>query len=257
MEIDIVIYGDSHYDLKTEGIDRTDDIDNSHDQIIDYVQDLVDENRDVLVLNMGDVFHGTRPRPEVMARVISTFNRLENMGVPTHIIAGNHDVIDQQGRTSSLEPLRSINWQYIHIIHDIIKFEYKGVTIVTLPHISKARAIEQGFKGVQDYIDIKSMRIEEVLPEDKPVIVIGHHNIAGAKTGTEGFMIKGAQEEFPKVLKESKKVNYIFNGHIHKPQLIPNEGGAPIIITGDISTNDFGERLDQKQFFHLTLEVEI
>lgn len=255
MKIDVIIYGDQHMGLKTEGLDRTNDIDDSHNQVIDYVEDLVDEGKDVLVLNMGDTFHGIRPAPETIARVISTLNRLERMGVQTYIIAGNHDVVDQQGRTSALEPLNAIGFQYIKIVHDIYKFEYKGVNIVTLPHISKARAIEQGFKGVQDFIDIKSMRIEEILSMDKPVIVIAHHNIAGAKTGTEGFMIKGAQEEFPKVLKESEKVNYIFNGHIHKAQIIENPNGAPIIITGDIQCNDFGERLDQKQFFHLELEV--
>jgi len=255
MKLNVIIYGDQHYDLKTEGIDRTNDIDDAHDQIIDYVDELVIQHEEVLVLNMGDVFHGTRPRAEVMARVISTFNRLENLGVPTYILAGNHDVIDQQYKSSALAPLEVIGWQYIRVFHDIQRVNYKGLSIVTLPHISKARAVQNGFKGVQDYIDINSKVIDDDLPEDKPVIVIGHLNIAGARTGTEGFMIKGQQENFPEVLKKSKKVNYIFNGHIHKPQLVDNPGGPPIIITGDIQVNDFGERLDTKCFFHLELEV--
>lgn len=255
MKIDVIIYGDQHYDLKSEGIDRTNDIDYAHKQIINYACELKEASKEVLVLNMGDVFHGTRPRAEVMARVIITLKHYEDAEIPCLIIAGNHDVIDQQGRTSALEPLSAIDFEFVRIYHDITKILYKGLTVVTLPHISKAKAAEEGFKGVQDYIDIKSMRIEETLLEDKPVIVIGHMNIAGAKTGTESYMIKGAHEDFPEVLKKSKKVNYIFNGHIHRPQLIPNEDGAPIIITGDIQTNDFGERLDTKQFFHLELEV--
>lgn len=260
MLIDVIIYGDQHYDLKSEGLDRTDDIDQAHNHIIDYAIDLKEQGKNVLVLNMGDVFHGTRPRAEVLGRVIRSLNKLENKGIETYIIAGNHDVIDAKDRTSALEPLYAIGYEHIHIIHDITLFNYpegytSPLTVVTLPHISKAKAVFEGYKGVQEYIDTLSTNLEKLLPEKSPVIVIGHMNIAGAKTGTESYMIKGAHEDFPEVLKKSKKVNYIFNGHIHRPQLIPNLEGAPIVITGDIQTNDFGERLDQKQFFHLEVEI--
>jgi DNA repair exonuclease SbcCD nuclease subunit len=256
VNVRLIIYGDQHYDLKSEGIDRTNDIDDSHNQIIDYAINLKNENEDVLVLNMGDVFHGTRPRSEVLATAIRSFRRFERNKIDCFIIAGNHDVIDQAGRTSALEPLEAIGFNYIHIEHDIRLVDWgEKIDIVLLPHISKARAVEQGFKNAQDYIDSKAEEIEDQLSYDKPCIVIGHMNISGAKTGTETYMIKGSHEDFPKVFKESEKIDYIFNGHIHRPQIVPNAGGAPIVITGDIQTNDFGERLDTKVFFDLEVEI--
>lgn len=256
MKVHIIIYGDQHYDLKTEGVDRTEDIDDAHNQIIDYAINLNDQGEEVYVLNMGDVFHGTRPRSEVIATTIKTLKKLDDNDVPTVIIAGNHDVIDQQGRTSALAPIEAIGYKFINIYHSIELVRLrKGLNIVTVPHISKAKAVSEGYKNAQDYIDAKAAEIEEQLNEDDINIVIAHMNIAGAKTGTETYMIKGQHEDFPKVLKVSDKIDYIFNGHIHRPQLIPNPEGAPIIITGDIQTNDFGERLDTKVFFHLEVEL--
>lgn len=256
MKVRFIIYGDQHLDLKTEGIDRTDDILDAHSQITDYAIEVRKENQETIVLNMGDMFHGTRPRAEVLAKAIQMINVLEHEGIETHIIAGNHDVIDAKDQTSALAPLEAVGYQHINIYHSIELVRLReGLNLVTVPHISKAKAVNEGYKGVQDYINSKAAEIEEELDEDDINIVIGHMNISGAKTGTESYMIKGAHEDFPSVLKESEKIDYIFNGHIHRPQLIPNGLGAPIIITGDIQTNDFGERLDTKIFFDLEVEI--
>jgi DNA repair exonuclease SbcCD nuclease subunit len=254
--MNIIIYGDQHLDLKTEGIDRTDDILDAHSQITDYAIDLNNDGEEVIVLNMGDMFHGTRPRSEVIAKAIGMLNVLEKEEIETYIIAGNHDIIDQKDKTSALAPLEAIGYAYISIYHaiEVVNLR-KGLNLITVPHISKAKAVAEGYKNAQDYIDSKSSEIEEELDEDDINIVIGHMNIGGAKTGTESYMIKGSHEDFPKVLKESEKIDYIFNGHIHRPQVIPNPDGAPIVITGDIQTNDFGERLDTKVFFHLELDI--
>jgi predicted phosphodiesterase len=124
-----------------------------------------------------------------------------------------------------------------------------------LPHISKARAAEQGYKNIQEFIDHKSELIELMLDSNDYNIVIGHMNITGATVGTEEFMIKGAHEDFPDVLKKSSKIDFIFNGHYHKAQIISNPKGAPIIITGSVSVNDFGERSETKSFFDLELNI--
>lgn len=260
MKVHIIIHGDKHYDLKTEGVDRTADIDDAHHQIIDYAIDLKKKGEEVISLDMGDMFHGIRPRSEVIAKVIRTLKRFEEARIPSIILAGNHDVIDQQGRTSALEPIRAVGFKHIDIIHDITRktmypYTRESLNIICLPHISKAKAVAEGFKNVQEYINTKAAEIEESLNPDSLNIVIGHMNIAGAKTGTESYMIKGAHEDFPEVLKKSSKIDYIFNGHIHRPQLVPNPEGAPIIITGDVQCNDFGERLDTKVFFHLEVEL--
>lgn len=256
-DVHLIIYGDQHIDLKSEGIDRTDDIVDSHTQISDYAIELKQEDEEVYVLNMGDMFHGTRPRSESISKAIKMMNVFEKHEIPTIVIAGNHDVIDQAEKTSALSPLEAIGYEYIKIYHTIEVVRLReGLNIITLPHISKARAVKAGYKNIQEYINTTALSIEDELDEDDINIVIGHMNIEGAKTGTESYQIKGAHEDFPRVFKESDKINYIFNGHIHRPQVIPNPDGAPIVITGDIQTNDFGERLDTKVFFHLTLEME-
>jgi len=255
-KVDIIISGDKHLDLRTEGIDRTDDICNSATQIIDYAISLKEQGNEVYYIDAGDTFHSTRPRAEVIAKAISLLRRMDLSEIPCHVIDGNHDVIDERGRTSALEPVIAADMALVYVYHDIeLRPIRQGVNLIALPHISKARAYEAGYKNVQCYIEDKAEKIEESLDKYDYNIILSHLNIAGATVGTEEFMIKGAHEDFPEVLKKSKKISYIFNGHFHKCQLINNPGGAPIIVTGDVCTNDFGERLDRKCFFHLELEV--
>ncbi len=255
-KVHLIISGDNHYDLKTEGIDRNDDIFKAKQQAIDYAVDLKREGNEVYFLEPGDVFHGVRPRAESIAKAISQYSYLDMMKIPTIIVAGNHDVIDERGKTSALEPISAVGFRHITIYHDVVNREIRqGLNLITLPHISKARAAEESYKNVQEFIDDKARLLEEDLDPEECNIVLGHMNITGATVGAEEFMIKGAHEDFPDVLKKSDKISYIFNGHYHKAQLISNPHGAPIIITGSVSINDFGERTETKAFFHLEVDI--
>lgn len=259
MNIDLIIHGDMHLDLKTEGIDRNEDILKSMDAIIKYSTKTKKENADTIVLNAGDVFHGTRPRSDTTASAISLYEKFDSLDIENHIIAGNHDVIDEKGRTSALEPIIAANFKHINIYHDIqianIRNSSKAsLNVITIPHISKAKAVENGFKTVQEYINKKCEDINKQLNVNNYNIVLSHMNIGGAAIGSENMMIKGAHEDFPDIFKKSKKINAIFNGHYHKSQVIKTSK-VPIIITGSVIVNDFGERLDNKNFFHLKIEI--
>ncbi|MDF2615457.1 MAG: sbcD [Sedimentibacter sp.] len=254
--IHLIFAGDNHYDLKTEGIDRNIDISNAKQQAIKYAVELKESGVEVYFIEPGDIFHGVRPRAESIALAISDYKQLDSEGIPTYLVAGNHDVIDERGKTSALEPIIAAQFSMLNVYHDIELVKIReGLNLITLPHISKARAAEEGYKNVQEFIDHKSALIEKRLNPEEYNIVIGHLNITGATVGTEEFMIKGAHEDFPNVLRKSSKISYIFNGHYHKAQIISNPDGAPIIITGSISINDFGERTETKAFFDLEVEI--
>ena len=265
MIVDLIVHGDLHLDLKTDGIDRNEDIMKSMNEILEYSKEVKEENENTIVLNAGDVFHNTRPKAETIAVAISLFEKFNNFRIENHIIAGNHDVIDERGRTSALEPIIAANFKHINIYHDIeliclrecntIKGSGKEgrLNLITIPHISKSKAVESGFKTVQDYINTKCEEIEEGLNKKDYNIVLSHMNIGGALIGSENMLIKGTHEDFPDIFKRSDKIYCSFNGHYHKSQLLNTK--VPIVITGSVSTNDFGERLDNKNFFHLKLEL--
>lgn len=260
MIVDLIITGDLHLDLRTDGIDRNDDIMKAMHEILYYTVKIKKENENTFLLNAGDIFHGTRPKAATIALAISLFEKFNNFSIGTHVIAGNHDVIDEKGKTSALEPIIAANFKSINIYHDIelkcIKYckkSSKSVNIITIPHISKSKAIDNGFKTVQEYINNMCEEIEENLSTDDYNIVLSHMNIGGAMIGSENMLIKGTHEDFPSIFKTSKKIYCSFNGHYHKSQIINTT--IPIICTGSVSTNDFGERNDTKHFFHLKLEI--
>ena len=66
---------------------RTVDVERAFTRTID---DILDQRVD-LVIHSGDVFHHARPTWQSMRHFIRQMRRLEDAGIPTLVIAGNHD----------------------------------------------------------------------------------------------------------------------------------------------------------------------
>ncbi len=79
--LDIIIHGDMHLDLRTEGIDRNNDIMKSMKDILDYAIEVRRKSECVIILNAGDVFHNTRPRSDTIAKAIAYYAEMEKQEI--------------------------------------------------------------------------------------------------------------------------------------------------------------------------------
>jgi len=123
----------SKLDPETERNQRSVDFERAFEATIDAIL----EAKPDLVLHAGDVFHHTRPTWHAMRVFIRQMRRIERAGIPTVIIAGNHDTprMRTSGTAFSVLELALPEIEFV-TEYDVERkqFEKLGVVVHAVPH---------------------------------------------------------------------------------------------------------------------------
>lgn len=266
-----VIWGsDFHLGLKTDEIDR-------NDEILDIIEDMIDhgikvheeEKEEVVFIFGGDIFNNNNPNEKLITLFIYILNRLRETGFKTFIMVGNHDEVSDPDRVSCLNFVGELGTAYpnITLVDDIkcIKMDTYDVGplyFTFLPHISKAliqRNVNNGKLRraipTQTYIEKKSEAVMKMVGQGSQHIVFSHLNVSGAHGGSEENLLRKSTVYLPKVML-SPPIGFIepeiVQAHIHSKDEIGN-----IRIIGSQFYCGFGEREDEKYFLDLKINTEL
>lgn len=266
----VVWCSDLHLGLKTDGIDRTDEILDIVEDIIDYAIDLEEKTKEKIVLVFGgDIFDNNHPDERLIGLLIYILNRILDTGFKTFFMAGNHDEVPDPDRVSCLGFIRHLGVAYPNIILvDDIKtvnmgtFDTGPLYFTFLPHVSNAlikrkvrdKEINKIVK-TQDYINGKSEAILKAVGSSAQHIIFSHLNVKGAFHGSEENLLKKSTVYIPECL-ISPPVGFttpdIVQAHIHSRCDIGN-----IHIVGNQYFCGFGERETDKYFLDLELTTSM
>lgn len=184
-----------------------------------------DEVRFVLA---GDIFHN---KIKITNEALSTFHTLLNylnaMG-KTIIIAGNHDMLENNhDRLDSLTPTFDIKGAYPNITYLDKALDYKSGYVIDDNVIWVLYSMFDKFSGV----DVELLRNK--YPDHK-IIGLYHGDITGATTELGRVCENGL---------DTNKFNgcdCVMAGHIHKHQEI-KKGTTPIVYAGSLFQQNSGE----------------
>lgn len=261
----MIICSDSHYGTKSE-FDINDSIHQKQLQIINYC---INNDQDFFV-HMGDVFDVENPSSEMIAKVVQWIVILEENKINSFIMLGNHD---GKRLIHSLSFIKEMNLKYVRVIDypQIISFE--GLNLIFLPHIIKQFVLLENrekiikyskdeskkkllnkLKDTDYYIEKFCKKVIEEIDEDSINLVFCHLNADGAILGPEDMEFKIKKHNIPEIIRKCDKIKYIFNGHIHRSQVIQREGEVPIIIPGSVENRRMDERIGDKYFLEVDLD---
>lgn len=125
----------SRNDPATGRNQRTVDFEQALERVID---DILKRDVDV-ILHAGDVFHHTRPTWQTLRHFIQQFRRIEKAGIPTLVIAGNHDTprIRTGGSAFSVLELALPDIRFVaeyEDIHEVALFGDLNLHVHAVPH---------------------------------------------------------------------------------------------------------------------------
>lgn len=232
----VFITSDCHYGLKSAGYDRTEEI---HAIMMRIVQDAIDDDAGMFI-HMGDLGHTANPSSLVHRYWVELFNTLENAGIESRFILGNHDVVNRSGNHSgSLGPLAKMDLQNVHAQSDVWCKRVRDWKFLYLPYVSKAALAGEERNAycrrhVKDYLKRSS----------DPKVVFTHLNIDGAKTDDD-FLLRPVDAVMPKSLYQDDNVKLILSGHIHGPQTVRKKAPRHEIVGSPICT-DFGDTSEKR-----------
>jgi DNA repair protein SbcD/Mre11 len=245
---------DWHAGRNLRGLDRTPEIRDALKEILGIA---VSEKVDA-VLVAGDVFDTPNPSAEAEAAVYDFFLELGAKGIPSVVIAGNHDSAHRLESVAGL-----LSRVRAHVLGQVradlqavrLELEAGPLVVAGLPFLSERRLIKAADllqapdigEWRQKYRDGMRFFVNHIAKGFSPDAV----NIMMLHTTLEGGVLSGSEFSFhvsnsycmdPQGFPSSAQ--YVALGHLHKPQTLSE---APLVqYSGSIVQLDFGEAGEQK-----------
>lgn len=207
MTVRLAHLSDTHLGYRTAGRpepetgrnQRTADVDRAFTHTID---DILRRQVD-LVVHSGDVFHHARPTWQSMRHFIRQMRRLEQAGIPTLVIAGNHDTPRVRTGGSAYSVLE-----------------------LALPEITFAcdyESVEVDTPFAQLNLRVQAIPHGALTNPDPPIVsrpISGKFNLVtthGIAPGAlaDGYLSEPGEQQLPSNLVSFPDVDYFALGHIH------------------------------------------
>lgn len=231
------------------------------ERALQQIADAAVEHRVDAVLVAGDLFDSTMPPPEAEQIAFAFLGRLSREGIPSVVIAGNHD---HPQRFAALAPL--LEGLRIHLRPEVKPAAQGGIVelraragdevarIAVLPFVPERKVIDAALvasgtdQGPQRY----QQRLKDVMHvlaqsfrADTVNVLLAHVLVSGARFGT-GERQLHLGEIWAVQPEDLPAAQYCALGHLHRPQEIPGAAGRTA-YSGSLVELDFGERDQQKR----------
>ena len=246
---------DWHAGRTLRGIERTSEIRAALEEIVAIAKS---EKVDA-VLVAGDIYDTAHPNAEAESAVYDFFVTLGAAGIPSVVIAGNHD--NPQRLESVAGLLAKVN---VHLLGTVrpdlaattLELEAGTLVVAGLPFLSERRLVKAA--DLLQAPDIGQWRQKY---RDGMRFFVGHLakgfradavNILMLHTTLDGGLLSNSEHSFhvsnsycldPQSFPSSAQ--YVALGHLHKPQELGS--APPVQYSGSIIQLDFGEAGEQKR----------
>jgi exonuclease SbcD len=190
------------------------------------------------IIMTGDVFDDPKPHPTIISLLFSWLKKCTDNNINIHIVVGNHDVLRSgQYYMSALEIISAADMEDVYVYKHMNTFCVPGASFTLMPFRDR-----RSFNVDSNKVALKLM--EEKIPyelagidKNSIKVVVGHLSIEGSiPIGDE---ISDAKNELFCPLSMFNGFDYVWMGHIHKPQIMSNSPHIAHIGSMDIS--NFGE----------------
>ncbi len=242
---------------------RLQDFLRSLDAVMDFA---LGDNID-LVLFCGDAYKTRDPTPTYQREFAKRIRRLSRAGIPTFLLAGNHDLPLAAGKAHTLEIFDTLDVDNVTVADRLGTYaiETTGgpIQIVAVPWPIKSHlATKDEFKGLKlaEMNALLANLIDDLVSEEiagldptLPTVLAAHGTVFGATYGSERSVLLGQEVIIPSTVVANPAFDYVALGHIHKHQVVRN-ADPPAVYAGSVERIDFGEEAEEKGFVLVQVE---
>lgn len=181
---------------------------------------------------------------------IRVARKLQEHGISSFWVAGNHDTAEDSSGATTLTPLAALDDRDPEkklVLPGIFVFEkpqvqhFGGYAFLVLP-----------FTPASHGVDLNEF-IERMWPTGEHVVVLSHLSVPGVTPGEETKELpRGREVAYP--FEATKNAYMRIQGHYHRRQdFDPQDGGPPIIIPGSLARLTFGEEEHAPSYLYVEL----
>lgn len=216
--------------------------------LLDWTLEQAIDNESDHIIITGDVFEDPKPHPSIITFFLSWLKKCQAYNVSAHLIAGNHDIL-RSGFTyySPLDIISEAELDNIFVYKDINTIIIDTTAFTLMPFRDRKSfgkaSNSEALDVLQDSIKYELASI----PVTYQKILIGHLALDGSiPVGDE---IDDLNNELFCPLSMFEGYDYVWMGHVHKPQILKKEK-PHIAHIGSMDVSNFGES-DHKKIIKL------
>ncbi len=212
--------------------------------LLDWTLDQAIENTAEDIIVTGDVFEEPKPPPYLITLFISWLKKCQANSINVHLILGNHDILRSGSiYSSSLDIISEIDLDNVFVYKntDTIFIDNTAFTFVPF----RDRKSFGCASNAEAMALLKETLVYELasIPVTYPKVLVGHLAIEGSIF--VGDEIDDLSNELFCPLEMFQGYDYVWMGHVHKPQVLQKSPHVAHIGSMDIS--NFGETDHKKQ----------
>ena len=207
--------------------------------LLDWTLEQAIENHSNHIVVTGDVFEDPKPHPSLITLFISWLKKCQTYHIHVHIISGNHDVL-RSGfvYTSPLDIISEAELDYVSVYKDITTIFIDTVAVTVMPFRDrKSLGVNSNAQAIEILKDSLIYEISSI-PLTYKKIVVGHLAIEGSIF--IGDEVDDSNNELFCPLDMFQGYDYVWMGHVHKPQVMQKKNPY-IAHIGSMDASNFGE----------------
>jgi exonuclease SbcD len=258
MAMRILHTSDWHAGRVWKGVDRLGELQN----VLDHLAGTIERAEIDLVLVTGDVFDHGAPPAEAERTVFEFFKRVGRAGVPSVVIAGNHDSPARLEAWGTLAELVHVHTRGLPRpaarggVIEVATRTGEVAVVAAVPFAPVGRMLsaldlaEDDTRARQKYAGTLQRMLAQLalrFRADTVNLVMAHTHLDGAVIGGSERAVHVGSEwaGTPQALPST--AHYVALGHIHRPQRV-EASPAPACYAGSALQLDFGEAGQVKTF---------
>jgi exonuclease SbcD len=229
--------------------------------VLDDLAAAIERDRIDLVLMTGDIFDAPSPAAEAERIVFGFFRRVGRLGVPSVVIAGNHDSparVEAWGQLAELALVTTAGIPKIAGRGGCVPVETRGgrAMVAMVPFAPVARLVSaQQFGAAPDRapgryaaeMDRLVARTCEGFDDDAVNLLLAHTHVEGARLGGTERRVHVTDDWAASLATFPRTAQYVALGHIHCHQQLVG-AAAPTWYAGSPMQLDFGEEGQPKAY---------
>ena len=204
-----------------------------------YIQDII---------ITGDIFEEPRPHPSLISLLVDWLKKCETNNINVHIIIGNHDIFRTGNYyTSPLDIITYCELQNVKVYNEITTIYLDDVAFTLIPFRDRKSFNTNSNVEALSILDNQLVYEAASIPLTYTKVVVGHLALEGSiPVGDE---IDDLSNELMCPLDMFHSYDYVWMGHVHKPQVLQKSSpNKPYIAhIGSMDISNFGETDQEKQ----------
>lgn len=216
-------------------------------KLLDWILEQALERNVTVIIFTGDIYEDVKPDYVLSDGFIQWLKKCEVECIDVHIIAGNHDI--RRSGANYFSPLNLIQSSEIEnvTVHKQVDTIYNGTVGFTLFPFRDRKSFGSATttEAIAKVEELLSWEVTDI-PDTYDKVLIGHLAIEGSIF--VGDEIEDIANELMCPPMIFNGYDYVWMGHVHKPQV--HRQTPHVAHIGSLDLSDFGETDHQKILIH-------